>query len=121
MQGDPIGLLAGSNIYAYVGSNPLMYVDPLGLFPAPWCSNWQIILGSCPDIGDDIKPEDVPKEWIKEKLEEWEGKSCSAVESSCKRALGPGCYASGTPCLVPCEVLKQKCEEEKDKPKQCDA
>jgi len=68
----------------------------------------------------------VPKEWIKEKLKEWEGKPCSTVESSCKRTLGPGCYAAGTPCLVPCEALKQKCEEEKEKfkknePKQCDS
>lgn len=68
----------------------------------------------------------MPKEWIKEKLKEWEGKPCSTVESSCKRTLGPGCYAAGTPCLVPCEALKQKCEEEKDKfkknePKQCDS
>ncbi len=125
VQSDPIGLQGGLNTYAYVLGNPLMYIDPLGLFPAPWCTRWQIILGTCPDVGDDIKPEDVPEEWVKEKLKEWEGKPCSAVESSCKRALGPGCYGSGTPCLVPCEVLKQRCEEEKDKlkedePKQCD-
>ncbi len=99
-----------------------MFTDPKGLFPAPWCTKLEIFLGQCPDIGGDIKPEDVPEEWIKDWLEDVCSKPCSKIYDSCVRAIAISCYGAGTLCLAPCLILKEKCEEKRKKvcdPKPC--
>jgi uncharacterized protein RhaS with RHS repeats len=37
-ESDPIGLIAGTNTYSYVGNSPLRYFDPLGLQTAYICT-----------------------------------------------------------------------------------
>jgi len=42
---DPIGQLAGPNLYSYVGNNPLFWIDPYGLAPS-WVGPTSAFLGA---------------------------------------------------------------------------
>ena len=52
IESDPIGLRGGINTYAYVGANPLSYVDPLGLRSSPCPASWGLPAGAMCTFGD---------------------------------------------------------------------
>jgi RHS repeat-associated protein len=46
LQADPLGIEGGANVYAYGNLNPMVFVDPLGLYPTIWPANGDTSLGS---------------------------------------------------------------------------
>jgi len=57
-----------------------------------------------------LDPSDIPSAWIEKLIGDAEGKACGRLDESCKKALGPACYSSGTPCLAVCNEVKAQCE-----------
>jgi RHS repeat-associated protein len=55
IQADPIGLIAGINIYSYVGQNPFNWFDPQGLFSIRDALGFVPIVGSLLDAYDAAK------------------------------------------------------------------
>ncbi|TFW00597.1 RHS repeat-associated core domain-containing protein, partial [Brevundimonas sp. S30B] len=61
LQTDPIGYAAGANLYAYVGADPMNWVDPLGLCPTP----------GDPQCDDATELEDILVEAMRRRFAEW--------------------------------------------------
>jgi len=59
MEPDPSGLKGGFDIYAYVGANPLLLIDPLGLLQ--WHQSWQYTFDAVPGSYQIPYPGSVPR------------------------------------------------------------
>lgn len=58
LQSDPIGYQAGTNLYAYVGADPINLIDPLGFMPSSRvCTSF--VGRSYTDVNGDWRPGDV--------------------------------------------------------------
>jgi RHS repeat-associated protein len=58
MQSDPIGLRGGINTYAYVGGNPVSWIDPQGTITSAGLGPCRTCHGGSPTIGHNNPPSD---------------------------------------------------------------
>jgi len=58
---DPLGMVDGPNLYAYVLNNPINFVDPLGLCTLNfgWDDAWDIVEVKCSTKVKDVNYDDV--------------------------------------------------------------
>ena len=89
-QSDPIGLAGGINTYAYVGGNPISYVDPDGLQRGPSLSQGTIYRGTG-DIHGQI--------WIGNQLRDGAIQNFWPRTSNAYKAWGPGVSSVCTLCV----------------------
>jgi RHS repeat-associated protein len=84
VEADPIGLGGGSNLYGYVGGNPVNLVDPEGL--APKDSRYQVKCGRCILIYDTDQVKGPHTHWV-----------CPGKRQGCIKKDGSPCDGSSPP------------------------